>query len=151
MFSTKCKNCFQVISQPKCASWALLLLRLVVGVAFILHGAGKIQTPFSWAPPQAPIQIPGFFQFLAALSEFGGGIALVLGLLTCLASMGLAFTMAVAVFFHAIILKDPFVNMTGGSSYELALGYLAIALLFMALGPGKFSVDAKLFGERSAR
>ncbi len=133
-------------SQPNCASTALLMLRLVVGVAFLYHGWGKIQTPFSWMPPTAGV--PSILQFLAALSEFGGGLALILGLLTRIATLGMAFTMAVATFMHMVVMKDPFVNMTGGSSYELALVYFSISVLFFVLGPGRFSVDAKIWGQK---
>lgn len=146
MIQTNLKPLLQPISQPTFSSTALLLLRLAFGAAFIMHGWGKIQTPFSWMPPEAPV--PALLQFLAALSEFGGGIALILGLLTPLASLGLICTMAVAVFMHVIVRGDPFVNPMGGMSYEPALVYLAISVLFLALGPGKFSVDAKVFGER---
>ena len=142
------KRIFQPVSQPAFASIALLLLRLIVGAAFVLHGWGKIQTPFSWMPPEAPVHIPGFFQFLAAISEFGGGIALILGLLTRLGAFGIGCTMTVAVHMHMIVRHDPFVSRGGGSSYELALVYLGIAILMLALGPGKFSLDKKIFGER---
>jgi putative oxidoreductase len=143
---SKILKCLQVQSRPGCTSTALLILRLIVGCAFIIHGWGKIQTPFSWMPPGAPV--PGFFQFLAAISEFGGGIAYVIGLLTPLAALGIGFTMSVAVCTHMLMLKDPFVNTTGGSSYELAATYLAIAILFFIMGPGKFSLDAKAFGQK---
>ncbi len=139
-------NKLQPLSQSKKVSMALLLLRLVVGLAFVFHGWGKIQNPFGWMPPDAPI--PGFFQFLAALSEFGGGIAWILGLLTPLASLGIGITMAVATSMHMFVMKDPFVNLTGGHSYEIALVYLVIAILILTLGPGKFSLDAKIFGQR---
>jgi putative oxidoreductase len=148
MITTNLKCLLQPIPHPGFASAALLLLRLIVGAAFVLHGWGKIQTPFEWVPPQAPIAIPAFFQFLAAISEFGGGIGLILGLLTPIASLGIGCTMAVAVYFHSIVMKDPFVNMTGGSSYEPALVFLGIAILFLALGPGKLSLDKMIFGER---
>jgi putative oxidoreductase len=75
----------------------------------------------------------------------------VFGLLTPLASLGIASTMTVAVSMHLIVFKDPFVNLTGGHSYELALAYLGIALLILVLGPGKFSLDKKIFGERMER
>ena len=146
MTSANVKRWFQVVSYPNFSSAALLILRLIAGIAFVLHGWGKIQTPFGWMPPQAPV--PGFFQFLAALSEFGGGIAWILGLLTPLASFGITCTMAVAVSVHALVLKDPFVNPTGGSSFEPALVYLGVALLLGAMGAGKFSLDAKIFGAR---
>ncbi len=142
----KLKNIFQPTPQQPLASAALLLLRLIVGSAFIIHGAGKIQHPFHWMGPEATV--PSFFQFLAAISEFGGGIAWIFGLLTPLASFGIACTMTVAVHMHLMIRHDSFVNPTGGLSYEPALVYLGIAILMMTVGPGKFSLDAKLFGER---
>lgn len=146
---SKLKCLLQPIAQPNCTSSALLILRLITGAAFILHGWGKIQAPFSWMGPES--NIPAIFQFFAALSEFGGGIALIIGLLTRIATLGIAATMVVAVHLHMMIMGDPFVNMTGGSSYELALVYLGIALLLNITGPGNFSLDAKLFGNRDCK
>src|SRR5207245_5587211 len=76
----------------------LLVLRLVTGAAFILHGWPKIQNAFHWMDPaDGPAPVPGFLQALAALSEFGGGIALILGFLTPLAALGIACTMITAI------------------------------------------------------
>jgi len=75
----------------------LLMVRLVMGTAFILHGWGKVQTPFSWMPGG---NTPGYLQAAAAFSEFGGGIALILGVLTPVAAVLLAITMAEAVRYH---------------------------------------------------
>ncbi len=127
------------------ASAGLLVLRLVAGSAFMFHGYGKIHDPFGWMGPNAAV--PGVFQALAAVSEFGGGMAWMLGLLTPLASFGLACTMAVAVWTHAIVLHDPFVSLQGGRSYELAAVYLCVAVLLLLAGPGRFSVDRAVFGE----
>lgn len=140
------KCCFRPMTQSTAGSLSLLILRVVAGVAFAYHGYGKIQNPFAWMGPESPV--PGIFQFLAALSEFGGGIAWVLGIITPLASLGAFFTMLVAASFHAIVQGDPFVSMTGGPSYELAAIFLAISILFMCMGPGKFSVDKIIFGEK---
>lgn len=140
------KQCFKAHVHSSHVSAALLLLRIAVGAAFIQHGYGKILTPFSWMPAGSPV--PGALQFLAALSEFGGGIALILGLLTPLASFGIACTMFVAVSMHAFVMKDPHVNLTGGSGFELPLTYLAIAVLLMCVGPGRYSADANVFGEK---
>ena len=141
------KCLFQPAPYPAGASAALLFIRLIVGTAFVFHGWSKIQNPFGWVPPQAPVHIPAFFQLLAAVSEFCGGAAWIMGLLTPVASFGIACTMAVAVRMHMLVLKDPFVNPTGGSSYEPALVYLGIAILILALGPGKFSLDKIIFGK----
>lgn len=142
------KKYFQPITQKNFSSSALLILRLIAGISFIFHGWGKIQAPFNWLPINAPINIPSFFQFLAALSEFAGGVAWLLGLVTPLASFGISITMLVAAYIHISVYKDPFVNLTGGTSYELDLAYFAISLVLMALGPGKFSLDKFIFGEK---
>lgn len=144
--NTKVRSCLQTIALPTYPSLALLILRLIVGIAFLYHGWGKIQNPFEWMPGSP---IPGFLQFLAAISEFGGGIALILGLLTRIASVGLAITMAVAVYMHSMVMQDPFVSMTGGRSYELAAVFFGIALFLACTGAGKFSLDAKIFGQKS--
>ena len=89
---------------------------------------------------------PGILQAAAAAAEFLGGLAWILGALTPLASLGLACTMAVAVHMHAIVRGDPFVGHEG--SYEPALLYLVIAVLLILTGPGRWSVDALLFGRR---
>jgi putative oxidoreductase len=142
-------KCFlQVPPQLNCASTALLILRLVMGAAFMMHGWGKMQNPMGWMPEQAPVHIPGIFQFLAAFSEFGGGLALILGLCTTLGAFGIFCTMAVAVFMHSMIFKDPFVNPTGGSSFELPAVYLVVSFVILMVGPGKFSLDKKIFGDR---
>ena len=141
---TKLKCLLSAPQHSNCVAAALFFLRVVVGIAFMHHGWGKIQNPFAWMPPDAPV--PGFLQFLAALSEFGGGIALIVGLFTRIASLGLACTMAVATLMHAVVMKDPFVATGPGmTSYELALVFFAISLLFLATGPGRFSIDAKFF------
>ncbi len=127
------------------ASGALLPLRLVMGVGFVLHGWPKIQNPFGWMGPESPM--PGILQALAALAEFGGGFALIVGLLTPLASLGIAAVMVVAIGWVHVPQGDPFVGKGGEPSYELAAVYLACAILFLLLGPGRFSLDALVFGK----
>ncbi len=143
-------NVKRFFSVPGHSTWgdvALLLLRLVGGAAFMLHGWGKIQHPFNWMGPESPV--PGFFQLLAAVAEFGGGLAWILGLLTPLASLGIAVTMAVAFSFHAFVLHDPFVaSGPGQGASEPAALYLMVALVLMTIGPGRFSADRQIFGPR---
>ncbi len=142
------KKIFSVAEYSSLGDAAVLMTRLVAGTAFMMHGWGKIQDPFGWMGPDAGV--PGFFQALAALSEFGGGLAWVLGLLVPLASLGIAFTMAVAVYSHAVLWGHPFVATGGGPAYELAAVYLCISLLLIAIGPGRLSLDRVVFGLRSA-
>lgn len=146
MNNTKIKCCIQRPPLSKCASGALLLLRVIAGSAFIIHGFAKMHAPTSWMGPEA--SVPGFLQFLAAFAEFGGGIAWIIGLLTPLASLGIAITMTVATYVMMVSMAAPFVSLTGGMSGELGLAFFGIAILLMIMGPGKFSLDAKIFGEK---
>ena len=127
----------------------LLLVRLVMGAAFILHGWPKIQNPLGWMNAMGGSSVPSFLQALAALAEFGGGIALVLGLLTPIAAFGIVCQMLGALLLVHFPKGDPFIAPApGASSYELALVYLVMAVLLIAMGPGRWSLDAFLFGER---
>lgn len=127
----------------------LVVLRLVVGSALMLHGWPKMQSPFAWMGLDAPV--PGFLQALAALSEFGGGLAMVTGFLTPLACLGILATMGTAVTMVHRSQGDPFVAPHGwqGGSYELALVYFAVALTVLLVGPGKLSLDYLLLGRPS--
>lgn len=125
---------------------ALLLLRLVAGTAFVLHGWPKIQHAATWMGAEAPI--PGWLQFLAAFSEFGGGIAWILGALTPLFSLGLLGTMAFATFLVHVRAGHSFVAANHDDpSFELALLYLAVSVVLLLVGPGRLSVDSVLFGK----
>jgi putative oxidoreductase len=85
--------------------------------------------------------LPPWLAALAAYTEFLGGLLLVLGLLTPLTSLFLAGLMAGAFAFVHIPKQDPFVNPSG-SSFESAALYLVLAIGFMLMGPGAYSLDA---------
>lgn len=125
------------------ASLGLLLLRLVVGTAFLLHGWLKIRDPMHWMGNA----MPGVLQLAAVVSEVGGGIALILGLLTRPFSLSLMVTMFVAVFMVHMAQGHRFVSREG-PTYELAATYLACTTLLFLMGPGWLSLDAVVFGKR---
>jgi putative oxidoreductase len=114
----------------------------------MLHGWPKIQNPTGWMPAEAPV--PPALQAAAAVAEFVGGAALIAGLLTRLAALALAITMAVAAGMVHISQGHPFVGKGGEPSWELAAVYFACSLLFLLAGPGRLSLDALLFGSRSS-
>jgi putative oxidoreductase len=141
----------------RASSVGLLAVRLAAGSAFIFHGWPKIKNAFAWMGPDSPV--PGPLQAAAAVAEFGGGIAWVLGLLTPVFSFLILCTMGTAV--YMVHLKqgdfanaDRFVavNKVGEpyvASWELAAVYASIALLLLLAGPGCLSADACLFGKKS--
>ncbi len=125
---------------------ALLILRIVSGLAFIQHGWPKFQHATTWMGDA----LPGWLQFLAAFAEFFGGIAILIGFLTPLAALGIAITMGVAMFWAHIPKGDPFVgSMEHPESWEIAAVYLAIMITFMLRGAGSFSLDALIFKKKN--
>lgn len=137
------KNLFPIFIGPPGAI-GLLMLRLVVGLALVLHGFPKIQDPFNWMGSDS--WAPPILQSLSALAEFGGGLALILGLLTPIACFGIVCNMLTAIVAVHLNNGDSFVATSGqGGSYELAATYLVVALNFIFSGPGVYSLDAKLF------
>jgi len=119
---------------------ALALVRLFAGVAFIQHGWPKItDTPGFAEKLDVPVLLAG----AAAVAEFGGGIFLILGLLTPVWSALLVATMFEAMRFH-IGKGDPMVN-PGGGSWELAGIYFVVFIGLLLTGPGAFSLDRLLF------
>lgn len=140
------KNFFVVQSFGTKMDLMLLFLRLFFGYAFIIHGYGKILHPFSWMGAESIV--PGIFQALAALAEFGGGISIILGFLSRLSAFGLICTMVVAVFTSKFINGLELIGKKGGPSYELAFVYLILSILFFIVGTGKFSIDKKLFSPK---
>jgi len=125
-------------------AWGLLVLRIIVGAGLMFHGWSKIQNPFSWMGPESPV--PNVLQGLASLAEFGGGLAMILGLLTPVAAFGIICTMLTAIFMVHIPKGDVFVGR--GGSYELPSLYFAGVWAIMMLGPGKLSLDALLFKKK---
>lgn len=126
---------------PK-ASIGLLFLRLVAGLGMVMHGFPKLAHATSWMGAES--WAPGWLQAIAVACEVGGGALLALGLLTPLACLGMLGVMATAMFAVHIPAGHPFVAK-GGPSYETALLYFAIALSFLMVGPGLFSIDALIF------
>ena len=141
------KSFFQPQPLSSRASAGLLAVRIVAGLAFTIHGWGKIQHPLSWAGPDP--MYPSFLLFLAAFSEFAGGVGWLLGLLTPLSSFGIGCTMGFAMYLHAIVMKDPFVAPgPGKGSWELAAVFFSIAVLLALAGPGRYSADRFVFGQK---
>jgi putative oxidoreductase len=122
---------------------ALAVLRVVLGVTFILHGGQKLFVygfdGVTGAFGQMGIPAPGFFGPFVGLVEFFGGIAIALGLLTRLAALGVGSTMVVAIL--TVHLKQGFFN-PGGVEFPLAL--LGSAIVLVIAGAGAFSVDAAI-------
>ena len=130
-------------------TWFTLPLRLALGAVMVAHGAQKVlgsfngpgfktfiagNTPFIFMRPA------WFWLGAAALSELLGGLFLVFGLLTRVATFFITCTMLTAIVgFH---LSGGFFAANGGYEYPLSLFAMALALLVS--GGGQISVDRVL-------
>src|SRR5947199_8222098 len=121
-------------------NWGILLLRIGIGLAFVLvYGYAKITGgPDFWAKLGGAMGnlginfAPEFWGFMSALTEFGGGILLVLGLFTRPVAFFMGFNMVVAMTQH-FTHKDPW-NIV---ILPIMLFTVFVSLLF--LGGGRFS------------
>ena len=125
-----------------------LILRAALGIIFIAHGGQKLFGWFGGPGFDATVRtfgsqlgIPAPLAMLAIFTEFFGGIAVLLGVLTRLAGLGIAFTMLVAAL--TVHVKNGFFlgmgpGQANGFEYNLALG--AMALCLVLAGPGRFAL-----------
>lgn len=114
----------------------LALLRIFSGLAMAFgHGIKKIPPSEGFINGAAKLgfPLPTFFAYMAAYSEFFGGIFLAIGFLTRPSAFFVAATMFVAGFIkHA---DDPF------GSAEKAYLYFVIGIVYMVIGSGRLSID----------
>ena len=125
----------------------LAIIRIVTGIVFAAHGGQKLFVygfaGVTGAFTQMGVPMPGVVGPFIALLEFFGGLALIVGLLSRLAALGLAFDMVGAILL--VHLKGGFFLPAG---YEFALTLLAASLAVAIGGPGALSADAAIAGRR---
>ncbi|EJL47852.1 hypothetical protein BAG01nite_18540 [Brevibacillus agri] len=130
--------------------WSALVLRIVVGLTFAIHGVAKFQMGLeNVAGFFGTLGLPAFIAYLVAFLEVVGGIALIAGLGTRVFSAALAVVMIGAV--AKAKLAAGFMGGESGAGYELELALFAILLALSISGSSKFGLDQILFGKRSGK
>ncbi len=119
----------------------LLILRIGLGTMFIIHGGTKLLAgPELWEKVGGAMGnfgisfAPTFWGLMAAMSEFGGGVCLVLGFFMRPACAFMAFTMAVALSMH-------FKNGDSIGTWSHAAEDGIVFLSLILIGPGRLSLD----------
>ena len=129
-------------------AFGLLILRLVVGLTVAGHGAQKLFGVWGGPGMNGWTQVVQRLRmrparplaWIAALSEFGGGLLLALGLLSPLGSLAIIGAMLVAI--ATVHLSKGFWVSKGGFEFNLTLIGAAAALAIT--GPGAYSLDNAL-------
>jgi len=128
------------------AEWTsrmLSVLRIVVGLLFVQHGAQKLFGFPAWPGP--PVQLMSQLGVAGILETFGG-LAIVLGLMTRPIAFLLAGEMAVAYFqFH---IRKSFFPVVNGGEPVVLFCFMFLYLVFA--GAGAWSIDAALAKSRRA-
>jgi putative oxidoreductase len=127
------------------AGYGLAVLRIFVGIIFAAHGSQKLFGLFGGYGLAGTAQwmesiglAPGqLMALLAGGTEFFGGLALIIGLLTRPAALGLTFTLLVAIF--SVHISNGLFMANNG--YEFALALLGGTVAVLLEGAGKLSVD----------
>ena len=128
-------------SLPRNTDLGLLLLRVMLCAVGVFHGGQKLfslfggegMKPFTQYLTTLKVPAPEVSAYLAAVTEFGGGILIALGIFPRLASLAFLFNMLVAIFLvHS---KSGFAA-PAGMEYPLTLA--AIAATIVIAGPGRY-------------
>jgi putative oxidoreductase len=127
----------------------LLLLRLVVGLSFMAHGAQKL---FGWFGGYGPKGTGGWMEsvgikpgvaiaVLSGLMELVGGLLFAAGFLTVLGAALITLTMLGAIVkVHG---RNGYWSTANGYEYNLLL--IAVAVALALTGAGAYSLDAVIF------
>ena len=120
----------------------MLLIRVVTGIVFFMHGYQKLvdngisATQKGFDAMGAPL--PEITAVVVTFAELIGGAALIVGALTPLVGLILAIDMLSALFI--VHIDSGFFAMNGGFELVLLLGSAALGLALT--GPGQYSIDA---------
>lgn len=138
------------------ARWAPLLLRLIIGYGFSIHGFAKLSKgPEAFAGVLHSIGVPApyLMAWVTIITELLGGIAVTLGAFVTLVSVPLAVILLVAIFtvhlpygFSSIklIAVTPAGAQFGPPGYECNLLYIAGLVALVLGGPGPLAIDGLL-------
>ena len=132
------------IEEPQAVhiTFAQTLLRVILGAIVLAHGCFKVLHYQDWQRQvmDAGFPAPGTLAALALAGALLGGLGLILGLLTRLAALGVIGALGIAIV--TLHLKHGLLSRDGAFEYPLLLA--VVAIYFLLVGPGPFSLGTAL-------
>ncbi len=133
------------------ADAALLIARIALGLPFLYHGAQIAFGAFG-GPGLAGFvaasggKLPLAAAVLVGYGEFLGGLGVLFGVLSRIASAGLMLIMLGAIF--VVHLPNGYNSQKGGFEYALTLALLALVII--VVGPARWMLGKYLFPKQEA-
>jgi putative oxidoreductase len=132
------------------ATYGLAILRIVLGIAFAVHGWGKLSGGVDGVAGffgSLGIPAPTLIAWVVTIVELVGGILLIAGALTQIVGILLFINMIGAIVYAYLGRGAPFIE-NGAISWEKEAVFAAAALCLVLAGPGAWSVDDVMAGSR---
>ena len=145
---------FALLGSSDLEQYAILLVRVLIGLFFAISGANKLfvaggtQTMYETLV-EAKVPFPHLMAYFVSGVEFVGGFLLTVGLLSSLAGLALLVDMLVAILTTTLSTMPRGLSPLNWLDDFLYLPEVLYVLFFIWLicsGPGKFSVDSRLAG-----
>ena len=134
------------------ARYGLAILRIVLGIAMLVHGWGKLSGGVDGVAGffggTLGIPAPGLMAWVVTIVELVGGILLVVGFLTQIAGILITLDMLGVILFAYLLRGAPFIE-NGAITWEKEAVFAAAALCIVLAGPGAWSVDDVLAENRA--
>jgi putative oxidoreductase len=134
------------------ARYGLAILRIVLGIAFAVHGwsklSGGVDNFAGFIGDTLGVPAPGLMAWVVTIVELVGGILLIVGALTQIAGILLVLDMLGVIIFAYLGQGRPFIDQ-GAITWEKEAVFAAAALCLVLAGPGAWAVD-DVMAERQA-
>ncbi|MEX2120437.1 MAG: DoxX family protein [Pirellulales bacterium] len=129
---------------------SLLVVRVVVGVIFMAHGAQKLFGAFGGPGLAGIVEMMGPLGYAVTIGEFFGGLGLIFGFLTRFSAASLIVIMLGAIAMvhgkHGF-----FLSPDGNDGFEYNLALIGLLVPILVAGPGRFAIGRFLPLPKSAR
>lgn len=124
---------------------ATTVLRVIVGITFLLMGIPKVQNPAGFIGFVTSLDFPApeIIGWIPIVLEPLGGLLLILGIGTRVVSFFFLIEMIITAFYVKAYHGTPFIQASGkaGTGFELDVLLLGAALMLVVVGSGALSLQ----------